>query len=35
MGPDDKYSTNPDTNQEGFSQSTSLTATSARDTGSW
>jgi hypothetical protein len=28
MGPDDKYSTNPDTNQEGFSQSTSLTATS-------
>jgi len=28
MGPDDKYSTNPDTNQEGFSQTTSLTATS-------
>ena len=28
MGADDKYSTNPDTNQEGFSQSTSLTATS-------
>ena len=28
MGPDDKFSTNPDTNQEGFSQTTSLTATS-------
>ena len=27
MGVDDKFSTNPDTNQEGFSQSTSLTAT--------
>jgi hypothetical protein len=28
MGVDDKFSTNPDTNQEGFSQSTALTATS-------
>jgi hypothetical protein len=27
MGVDDKFSTNPDTNQEGFSQSTALTAT--------
>ena len=28
MGIDDKFSTNPDTNQEGFSQTTALTATS-------